>query len=335
MGVLMIFISGGYAMLAIASTMSGMAGFVVALLASGLVGCAQCLGEIGNLAFFKPFSPRVLGAWGAGTGIAGITGPGVYLGLLAMQLSNAQIFALYIPSVVIYYAAFRYLLAQVEGSRGRGTHCATSQRSEAAERSEVMQSAELSWCNFRSACRHTWPILVNLVAVYALEYAVYPGFVNLATLCPVSHSFLSRHAFTISMVMYSIGVTISRSSVAFFQFQNLWVFTVLQAINCLLSVVEATQHTILKTFGANGYLILFGWQVWVGVMGGASYSNCMYAYNTRKDIPNELRVLGINIAFAMSMVGIFAATNLTTVLQTTVLSTSVLFPHGCPPPRLL
>ena len=29
--------------------------------------------------------------------------------------------------------------------------------------------------------------------------------------------------------------------------------------------------------------------VWVGLMGGACYANCMYAYNTRKDVPDRVR----------------------------------------------
>jgi battenin len=319
--VLMTFIGGGYIMLSIASTMAGKVGFMTALLACSLVGVATSLGEIGNLAFFRAFPPCILGAWGAGTGIAGVTGGSVYVFLREMGLSNPQIFALMFPSVIVYYACFRYLY-------GRAKECGVlNMQKDIGEK-----NAELNIANAREVSKYTWAILVNMVAVYTLEYTIYPGLVDRDTLCPISNGFLATHAFTIMWTCYNIGVTLSRASVSWFRIENLWLITGLQALNVALWSVEATQHSILNYFGNAGYYVLLAWMIWVGLMGGSCYANCMYAYNTRSTIPDNFRELGINLGFVMSNIGIFAATNITTLLQTTILSSDKLFPGGCPAP---
>lgn len=313
------FIAGGYIMMSIASTMAGNVGFMTALLACSLVGVATSLGEIGNLAFFRAFPARILGAWGAGTGIAGITGGSVYVFLRSHGLSNPQIFALMTPSVLIYYGCFRYLYH-------RAKECGVL----SLQRDIGEKNAELNIENARDVSKFTWAILVNMIAVYTLEYTIYPGLVDRDTLCPQNKSFIATHAFTLMWTCYNVGVTASRASVSWFRIDNLWLITALQALNVALWFGEATQHTILNYFGEAGYYILLLWMVWVGLMGGACYANCMYAYNTWSSIPDNYRELGINLGFAMSNIGIFAATNITTILQTTVLSSAKLYPGGCP-----
>jgi len=317
--VLLTFVAGGYIVLSIASTMAGKAGFMTALLACSLVGVATSLGEIGNLAFFRAFPASILGAWGAGTGIAGITGGSVYVFFRSLELSNPQIFALMCPSVLIYYGCFRYLYF-------RAKQCGVlNLQKEIGEK-----NAELNLENAKDVSRYTWAILINMVAVYTLEYTIYPGLVDRDTLCPISKGFLATNAFTLMWTCYNIGVTLSRASVSWFRIENLWLITGLQALNVALWFVEATEHTILNYFGNTGYYILLAWMVWVGLMGGCCYANCMYAYNTWSNIPDNYRELGINLGFAMSNIGIFAATNITTLLQTTVLSSDKLYPGGCP-----
>ena len=72
--------------------------------------------------------------------------------------------------------------------------------------------------------------------------------------------------------------------------------------------------------------------IFVGLMGGATYANCMYLFSTRKDIPNEYRELGMNLGFFFSNVGIIMATGFTTVIDETVLSKSRMYPPNgkCP-----
>ena len=65
-----------YVLLASSTAFNSVIGFALALVASILAGSAQSIGEVTNLAFMKEFPPSLLGAWGAGTGISGLAGPG-------------------------------------------------------------------------------------------------------------------------------------------------------------------------------------------------------------------------------------------------------------------
>ena len=73
--------------------------------------------------------------------------------------------------------------------------------------------------------------------------------------------------------------------------------------------------------------------VFVGFMGGAVYANCMYLFNTKPDVPERYRELGINVGFLFSNLGIIAATGFVVLLKATVLSKGALFPPDgeCPP----
>lgn len=53
-----------------------------------------------------------------------------------------------------------------------------------------------------------------------------------------------------------------------------WLPATPQFINFCLFAVEAKVH-FLPSLGDSGYYILIGWMVWVGLMGGGIYSNCM------------------------------------------------------------
>jgi len=320
--VIVIFIVTGYMMLSIASSMAGSLGFMTALLASCLVGTAQTLGEIGLLSFFRPFPSCILGAWGAGTGLAGISGGSLYVFLLSLNLTNTQIFAYMVPTAGIYYGCFIYLYHRAQKCGALDTKGSASEK-----------NAQLSMESFKEVAKYTWVILVNMAAVYALEYTIYPGLVDRDTLCPVSKGFVALNAYTLMWTMYNVGVTLSRLSISWFRIDNLWIITGLQALNVALWFVEAMQHNILNTFGEKGYYILFVWMIWIGLMGGACYSNCMYAFNNREGIPNEYRELGVNIGMIMCNLGVLCATNFTTVLQTTIMSSNKLFPHGCPVPK--
>jgi battenin len=314
---------GGYMMLAIASGMSGSIGFMTACLAACLVGCSQTLGEIGNLAFFRSLPACILGAWGAGTGLAGISGGSVYVGLLNLNLTNQQIFTYLMPTAFVYYGCFSYL-------HYRAKQCGVFDEKNASTNEK---NAELSWESLKDVIKYTWPVLINLVAVYTLEYIIYPGMVDRDTLCPISKGSIATSAYALMWTMYNVGVTISRVSISWFKIDNLWLITGLQALNLALWFVEANTHAILNMFGIFGYYVLFAWMIWVGLMGGSCYSNCMHAYNTSSSIPDKYRELGMNVGLSMVNLGILGGSSLTTLLQTTIMSSAALYPNGCPAPR--
>ena len=112
-------------------------------------------------------------------------------------------------------------------------------------------------------------------------------------------------------------VTVSRSSVSFFPVRRVWILTTLQLLNFLGFAVEAKLH-LLPRLGDPGYALLIGWMVWVGLMGGAAYSNCMHLVNTDPDIPEDLRELGTNATFLLVSIAIMGSTLLFIVLDSSL-----------------
>jgi len=326
-----------YAGMAVASTMEGAAGFVVAVLFSCVAGGQQVIGEVTNLAFLKAFPPELIGAWGAGTGISGILGGGIYVllsGLLG--LSNMVIFGLMLPTALPYWAAFHYL--HREATRGKeganlakvvgGTSSLTRVGGDFGPREQLQPSevmvAPATLANIQTAFRCSGFIMFNLVAVYVLEYAVFPGLADRETLCS------SKEWYATMWMCYNIGVMMSRLSVAIFRIERVWLITILQLTNVVGWFAEVYSGRIRDALPEeHGLYIMAAWMIIVGLCGGATYGNCMYLFNNKEGIPENIRELGVNLAMMMSNVGIATITLSFSLLDNTVLAKSVVYPHGC------
>jgi len=163
--------------------------------------------------------------------------------------------------------------------------------------------------------------------VYGLEYFIFPTLVERSTKCPIT-SPLGQGAYNTSWICYNIGVTLSRGSIALFQFPCLWLVLVLQAANVVLWGVEVHSHFIPR-MGGNGYILQYVWMVWVGLMGGTAYSNCLRAFHCSPRIPNDRRDRLINTAFAVANIVILSSTVMGTVLDNTILTTETVR-QNCP-----
>ena len=132
--------------------------------------------------------------------------------------------------------------------------------------------------------------------------------------------------------MYNVGVTLSRASVSCFRIRRIWLLTLLQALNVVLWGLFASTQLINHWHSDAPLYFACLHMIFVGFMGGACYSNCMYTFNTSTEIPDKLRELGINMGFFFSNIGIILATGLVTLLKASVLSKDALFPPNgtCP-----
>ena len=70
-----------------------------------LVGTTSNFGESVILGYLKTFPPEIVGGWSAGTGLAGVFGSALYLGL-QLAFSNRAIFLASACTVVVYWLAF-------------------------------------------------------------------------------------------------------------------------------------------------------------------------------------------------------------------------------------
>lgn len=89
--------------------------------------------------------------------------------------------------------------------------------------------------------------------------------------------------------------THSPIGVAWFQLQNVWILTAIQGVNCLLWAVEAFAGWHRQTASLWPYYVMGAHIIFVGMLGGATYANCMFLFNTHPTVPDKYRELGINL----------------------------------------
>ena len=140
-----------------------------------------------------------------------------------------------------------------------------------------------------------------MIEVYFLEYACTTSFVERAN--PQSQNeegFLHKNAFVLLSISYQVGVFISRSSFYFFKVRRVWIMTYLQTINfCIFFSVAYWKWLSIE------YQIPL--MVWVGLMGGCSYVNCLYAILDSTQLSKSQKEVAINVASFLNCISITAA----------------------------
>lgn len=86
--------------------------FFVVLGASTMQGIANTFGESLFMGFLKGFPPQTIGYASAGTGLAGILATGTLLLTETIGLPKHYLFMIVLPTVVLYYQAFKWLVNQ-------------------------------------------------------------------------------------------------------------------------------------------------------------------------------------------------------------------------------
>lgn len=354
-----------YGLLSLSTTQPNVLGFSIALLASVLAGAAQSIGECTMLAFLSCFPQKMLGGWGAGTGIAGLVGPGYYMLLHSSKVSSYIIFLCVIPTCFLYYMMFRFLekskprsdslsipimakelvseqsinntAADSDWKLGLSNRFAdpvmTDDECLAEEamgprtisRGIPMKQLPMNCGTIKLVFRHAGLIILNMIGVYFFEYSIYPGLVDRDTKFVQKGHFIQENAYILSWMAYNIGVSISRASVSFFTIKKVHFLTITQGLFSIGWLIEAHTHTI-KNMGDDGTYLMLVWMVFVGLMGGGTYVNCMALMNRSPEIPDNLRELGVNITFTLLNFGVMFANVLFLLLDNTVLRLEVLYP---------
>jgi len=307
-------------------------GFWLCTLGAFVLGFVQSAGEVMNLALYRAYSPRMLGSWGAGTGLSGIFGPFLFIALHdAAGLDVGAIGYLLIAFAPLYFAAYWSIV--LDRDRRQAGHV-TNEELVVGGAAKGSESVPFTCANLAVVWRFCGSVLANMVAVYALEYMITSGFMQAVTSCAPNDSWIadSDNNNPLLWAMYNVGVTLSRASVSCFRIQRIWILTLLQALNVVLWGLFASAQWIVAWRSDAPLYVACGHMVFVGFMGGACYSNCMYLFNTSAGIPAKFRELGINMGFFFSNIGIILATGLVTLLKSNVLSKDALFPPNgtCP-----
>lgn len=181
-----------------------------------------------------------------------------------------------------------------------GSTKVTSNEEQSTEEQEVKINAPFSKENVKIVMRTVGGPIINLSAVYFLEYCCTVSFAERAhpkSTTDQSTEFIVKNAYVLLALSYQVGVFISRSSLACFKIRQVWIMTALQTVNWV----------IFFTIAHSKWLSIYyqiPLMIWVGLMGGCSYVNCTYCILASKELPKSLKELAVNIASFFVSVGL-------------------------------
>ncbi|XP_065178700.1 battenin-like isoform X2 [Sycon ciliatum] len=305
--------------------------FTVAIVAIVVSGSTAGFGENVVLGYLRLYNPDLITAWSSGTGMAGVLGATLYIGLsCAVQTPpgtsrndkllhmNHYVFLLATPIVLIYWLAYFVILKkpdeqqpaltreEQESSKYR-TSETTPLIQESVSESRSIEAAE-SGCSRlgRCLCSSAW-LSFNLGAVYFTEYvarscsakAKEKGDPIYTPTCPEFYAAIQ--------LCYQAGVLVSRSSLGLVQIKRVGILTILQTINMVVWIIIAWNHFMPVA-------VLPAYMIFVGLLGGASYVNTFNLLRSDTNIADGDRELCINIAGLTISLGIFAGTGFNTLL---------------------
>ena len=304
--------------------------FALAIAAICIVGAFSAINESVILAHLRHFSPTLTGAWSAGTGWSGVFGTLGYLLMFSvLDWSNELIYALCVPTLIVYVAAFHYVHVTSDGHIRASEALAATTRQHALTDAGLLPSAAQPASSWTARYSTMWRVFkqvqspaLHLMLVYFLEYVCIVGYASAsnprrsAADIASSDDWWYDNAYEILSLCYQIGVLISRSSISFIQIRRIEWLSILQTVNFFVWLAQAYWH-FLPLWAQ--FLLM----VWVGLMGGGMYVNVFYIL-TRSDgggvaVAKEDRELAINLVATGYYVGIIGSSLFEIVLAHTLL----------------
>ncbi|KAF4653199.1 hypothetical protein FOL47_010651 [Perkinsus chesapeaki] len=300
-----------YGLLAVAAILTNPnIGFALSLIGTILTGFAQAIGEVNNISRLHKLPATLIGAWGAGTGLAGIIGPLIYSVLIAAGAHYSYVMLGMIITVPIYWLLFAYIDKRADLHSVEDEDMQTTASSSTTNNSV---SSSLSFNSIKVAMLMAGGIIANLTAVYFLEYWILTGFLDRASVgLPSDVSSFARSTVRFCNITYNVGVLISRSSVTWFQIRRVWIPTILQATLLVFWALEASIHFIRYNVHPNTMT-----SIYMAIM-----------LVRREDIPDTHRELCVNLGFAASNLGILLSSLASLLFANTVMKECTLYPQA-------
>merc|ERR1719264_1488373 len=273
-------------------------GFGLSIAGALVVGAFTGLADCTTLGFMKVFPSMVVSGYNSGIGMAALFGTFYYMLLNGIiGLSTLWIYVILCPFTLMYVCIFLYLVRRrTDLGKQEGTI------EEAVD--DVKNNKSFTCKEFTYAFRHVGKYMVNITAIYILDYMCVTSFVDRAwrNKLPDNANWWEKNAYTVLYFSKTIAVFITMSTLVCFKFPWVTLLTILQGINFVLWAIIAVYPGIVGIW----------WQialmVWIGVIAGFSASNCMYyVLSCDKLTKNQLEVT-VNIQSMFSDAGIFFAT---------------------------
>jgi len=269
------------------------------------MGTGSALGEGTMLGYLRNFPDNYVSGWGSGTGLAGVVGA---LLILLFKIYDVQTKTLYL---VISPICFLYLLAFLITQKLYKKYINNKdvkiyeedivKLSDSDDTGNVSQNKNLNLKNVVKVFKKGHRFIVNLALVYFLEYVVLSGLCDRIAKKGYVNDFKDTQ-YELFSLSYQIGVFISRSSLFIVKhIKFVEIFTIFQFINLVIWIVEFYTGFITSAYLAFGHL------VFVGLMGGSAYVGCFYFLLNSKEIHDNMKELGVNIAAIFNDVGILSS----------------------------
>ncbi|CAH0777583.1 unnamed protein product [Bemisia tabaci] len=272
------------------------------------------LGEATLLSFMSFYGDKnVITAWGSGTGGAGFLGAFYYAAMVGLGLSSTATLYTLISVPVLMAIAFWIILDRpnISGSSSTSASAQSGESSESYQNSgrKIEEDANSSAYLVPTArSTHTFSerlsimpklvkYMVPLGLVYFFEYLINQGLFELLYFRNIWLTHNDQYRWY--QVLYQIGVFISRSSLTFVKFNQLWLFAVLQCCNLVYLYFDSV-YTLSPTV-----FIVFGFILFEGLLGGAAYVNTYYKIDT--EMPIEEREFSMSMTSFADALGICLA----------------------------
>lgn len=313
-------------------------GFSISLFATLIFGAVTTIGSMTVVGFMKGLPPKSFSGWGSGTGFAGISGAGISLLIDVLGIEFGYACIGLIPFSFVYLYLFFLVVkkkAQVDkfvekktlevdnndksalidqepakfyeevdriSLENQQNLTNEQQRLEQVEDAEAGINQQLTFKIYTQVMKVIGWEIWNISIVYFLEYMCCTSFADRAN--PKSddpnQAWLQKNAFKVLSLSYQVGVFISRSSFTLFKFRRVGLLSFLQAVNFVLFLMIA----YFKNVSVYIQVVLM---VFVGLMGGTSYVNCMYLILSNKVLKKSEKEIAVNITGVFNDVGIFGA----------------------------
>lgn len=249
------------------------AGIVLASLSSGL-------GEITFLQLTHHYGSISLNGFSSGTGGAGLVGSFMFL-VLTVWCDVSVKTTLLLFAVLPFMFPVGYFLVLSNPSD-------PTLYEEIEDHQDLTSHIKITTEKLKSLFL---PFMVPLSTVYIAEYMINQG-ISPTLLFPLDHMPFKhfRDAYVTYGTLYQFGVFISRSSGSFFQIDNLYLPSVLQATNLVICLVQS-----LTSFIPSVYMLMV-LMFYEGLLGGLSYVNTFMQVSRRVPLTER--------EFAMGAVGV-------------------------------
>ncbi|CAF2099614.1 unnamed protein product [Rotaria magnacalcarata] len=286
---------------------------VVAFSLFGVACASICsgFGEITMLQLTSFYPKHTVSAWSSGTGAAGLLGAlsfAALTGPLKVKPRTAILILLFIPVLQV----FSYIM--VGASQAAAKHLEYQQISDATTtdadtdndtEEKITVNKTTTVTKFMSKLQLVKPLLkymIPLSLVYFAEYLINQGLYELIFFHESNLSHSSQYRWY--SVTYQLGVFISRSSVAFFRINHLWILPIIQFTN--LGIFFACVY---RTAFIPSIWLVFGLVVFEGLIGGGAYVNTFYKISIEIPEPDRefsMGVASVGDSFGITFAGLLA-----------------------------